>query len=308
VGDRLALYGLAPAMCIVSRGRAVEPTRAALRAVWPRPRARITVWVHGLGVTEDVWRFPGRGASSYGTLLERDAGFTPVFLRYNTGRAIRDSGAELDRLLEALCVGWPRRLREIVLVGYSMGGLVVRSALHHGELRSAPWLPLVRRTFHLGVPHLGTPLERAGRVTTSLLKALPTPYTKAIGAMANLRSAGVKDLAHGDLSPDGAWVPFPSTGEHHAIVGTLHADPGHILSLLLGDGLVPLASARARTRGAPAVFAAERIAVVGNVGHLSLPRSRRVYAVLRRWLAARRPARDRAGERAEPSRSGRRGR
>ena len=241
LGDRLHDVGLAGQMRIVQSGRVVAPSAPELRAAFPRAASRVTVWLHGLGVTETVWRYPGRPRTSYGSLLERQEGFTPVFLRYNTGRSVRDSGAALDRLLEALLSAWPVSLTELALVGYSMGGLVVRSALQHGAARSATWVTRVRHTVHLGVPHLGAPLERVGRVTTSLLKALPNPFTKLIGAVADLRSAGVKALAHGDLTLDGAWVPLPPDGVHHAIVGALHANPHHPLSVLLGDGLVPLA-------------------------------------------------------------------
>src|SRR5215475_14272774 len=142
-----------------------------------------------------------------------------------------------------------------------MGGLVVRSALQHGLARSAPWVRLVRHTVHLGVPHLGAPLERAGRVGTSLLRSLPNPWTRLVGTAADLRSAGVKDLAGGDLVPDGTWVPLPLEGMHHAIIGTLHRDPHHVLSWLLGDGLVPIASARAQRYGGAEVFPPERIRV-----------------------------------------------
>lgn len=294
VGDRLHAAGLAAEIRIVRGGRTVPPLPAALRAAFPRARRRLALWVHGLGVTEAVWSFPGRPRTSYGTLLERDAGFTPVFVRYNTGRSIRDSGAALDALLEQLVASWPVDPVEIVLVGYSMGGLVVRSALQHGLARSADWVRRVRHTVHLGVPHLGAPLERLGRVTTSLLRSLPNPWTKLVGAVADLRSAGVKDLARGDLVPDGSWVPLPVEGTHHAIIGTLHADPQHLLSWLLGDGLVHVASARAQSyRGAP-VFPAERITMVGGVGHLGLPRSPRVYPAILAALTGRGVSRRRA--------------
>lgn len=277
VGDRLHAAGLAAEIRIVRGGRPVPPVRASLRAAFPRAGRRLSLWVHGLGVTESVWSFPGRPRTSYGSLLERDAGITPVFVRYNTGRSIRDSGAAADALLEQLVASWPVDPVEIALVGYSMGGLVVRSALQHGLARSAEWVRRVRHTVHLGVPHLGAPLERLGRVTASLLRSLPNPWTKLLGAVADLRSAGVKDLARGDLVPDGSWVPLPVEGTHHAIIGTLHADPQHLLSWLLGDGLVHVASARAQSyRGAP-VFQPERITMVGGVGHLGLPRSPRVY-------------------------------
>jgi len=275
----------------------VLPSPAALRAAFPRGRGRIAVWLHGLGVTETVWTYPGRRQTTYGAQLERDAGFTPVFLRYNTGRSVRDNGTAADALLEQLVASWRVPVREIALVGYSMGGLVVRSALQQGISRSAPWVGLVRHTIHLGVPHLGAPLERAGRVTTSLLKALPNPWTRMVGAVADLRSAGVKDLAHGDLVPDRTWVPLPREGTHHAIVGTVHTDPQHVLSWLLGDGLVPLASARAQTfRDAP-VFAPERVTIVGGVGHLALPRSSRVYPEILAALSPRSPRGTRTGQR-----------
>src|SRR5262249_54424512 len=163
-----------------------------------------------------------RPRTSYGSMLERDAGFTPVFLRYNTGRSIGDSGAATDALVEQLVTSWPVDATEIALIGYSLGGLVVRSALQPGLARSADWVRRVRHTVHLGVPHLGAPLERVGRVATSLLKALPNPWTKLVGAAADLRSAGVKALAQGDLARDGTWVPLPPDGAHHAIIGTLH--------------------------------------------------------------------------------------
>ncbi len=292
-GDRLHAAGLAAEIRIVRSGRPVRPEPAALREAFPRARRRLSLWVHGLGVTESVWSFPGRPRTSYGSLLERDAGFTPVFVRYNTGRSIQDSGAAADALFERLVASWPVDPTEIALIGYSMGGLVVRSALQHGLARSAAWVRRVRHTVHLGVPHRGAPLERLGRVTTSLLKSLPNPWTKLVGAVADLRSAGVKNLAHGDLVPDGSWVPLPLEGTHHAIIGTLHTDPDHLLSWLLGDGLVHVASARAQSyRDAP-VFPPERITMVGGVGHLGLPRSPRVYPAILAALGGRAPPRRR---------------
>ena len=310
VGDRLHDAGLAAEMRII-QGRPVDPSPAGLREAFPRARTRIAVWVHGLGVTEAVWSFRGRRRTSYGAMLERDAGFTSVFLRYNTGRSIQENGAAADALLTRLAASWPVRPREIALIGYSMGGLVVRSALQHGIARSAPWVQLVRHTVHLGVPHLGAPLERAGRVGASLLRALPNPWTKLIGATADLRSAGVKALAGGDLVPEGTWVPLPLEGTHHAIIGTLHRDPHHVVSWLLGDGLVPVASARAQRHGGAEVFRPERVTIVGGIGHLGLPRSTRVYPVILGALTGRGPqagtaaARGRRG--ASTPRTGRRG-
>jgi pimeloyl-ACP methyl ester carboxylesterase len=244
----------------------------------------VAIWVHGLGVTERVWTFPRHARKSYGTLLESEAGLTPVFIRYNTGRDVAKSGAALDRLLEALVLAWPVPITELVLVGYSMGGLVIRSACHHGAERSAGWVSRVRHVLYLGVPHLGVPLERAGRVLTSLLRSSPSRVVRAIGAFGDLRSAGVKDLGDGRLDASGAWLPLLAGCEHHVVLGTLHAKERHLLSLLLGDGIVPISSARARRRGLVPTFAETDVTTVGAVSHLALARSPRVYAAVRRLL------------------------
>src|SRR4051812_15642365 len=48
---------------------------------------RLAVFVHGLGETEFAW-----GREPYGARLP---GWTPVYLRYNTGRSVADNGASL---------------------------------------------------------------------------------------------------------------------------------------------------------------------------------------------------------------------
>src|SRR5262249_58233343 len=111
----------------------------------------------------------------------------------------------------------------------------------------------------------------------------------------------------GDRVPDGAWVLLPLEGIHHAIIGTLHPDPQHVLSWLLGDGVVPIASARAQRYGDAEVFSPERITIVGGIVHLGLPRSARVYPAILGALAGRRraahsPARRRASTPSRPPR------
>jgi triacylglycerol lipase len=287
VGDGLHAQGLASTMGVVRHGRRVPLSRPALRRAFRRPTGRVAIWVHGLGVTERIWTFPRYVRKSYGTLLESEAGLTPVFIRYNTGRHIAESGAALDQLIEALVQAWPVPINELVLVGYSMGGLVIRSACHQGAERSAEWVSRVRHALYLGVPHLGVPMERAGRVLTSLLRSSPNRVVRAIGTFADFRSAGVKDLGDGRLDASGAWLPLLPGCEHHVLVGTLHAKERHLLSLLLGDGIVPISSARARRRGLAPGFAETNVTTVGGIGHVALPRSPRVYATVRTLLIGR---------------------
>jgi triacylglycerol lipase len=99
----------------------------------PNAGARLCVFVHGLMASESVWRFAGRPEITYGELLARERGVSPVYVRYNTGRHISTNGRELAASLQRLVRGWPVRVREIDLVGHSMGGLVIRSACHYGR-------------------------------------------------------------------------------------------------------------------------------------------------------------------------------
>ena len=57
----------------------------------------------------------------------------------------------------------------------------------------------MRRAIYVGTPHLGAPLERAGRTIAKVLRAIDDPYTRLVGELADLRSDGVKDL--GDADP-----------------------------------------------------------------------------------------------------------
>ena len=92
---------------------------------------RICVLVHGLMSTESIWGFANDPSTTYGTLLADDHDVTVLSVRYNTGRHISTNGRELAHLLNHLVSAWPVRVREVNLIGHSMGGLVVRSACHY---------------------------------------------------------------------------------------------------------------------------------------------------------------------------------
>ncbi|HEU4539239.1 MAG TPA: alpha/beta hydrolase, partial [Polyangiaceae bacterium] len=120
VGDYLARTGngLATDMTWVRGGRPCALDRAGLARELPAARPRLAVLVHGLMCTEAIWRAPD--GSDYGSRLDRDFGFEPLHLRYNTGLALADNGARLADLLEALVEAYPVPVEEILLLGYSM--------------------------------------------------------------------------------------------------------------------------------------------------------------------------------------------
>ncbi|QRN93519.1 alpha/beta hydrolase [Archangium violaceum] len=291
--------GLATPMELFLDGHPVRLDRESLLRAYPAPTGRLALWVHGLAVTEAVWSFPGEPAVTYGALLQRDQGVTPLYLRYNTGLHISDNGEALARLLETLVACFPVPVEELILVGYSMGGLVVRSACHVAAEAGHTWLSRVRRALYLGVPHLGSPLERAGRAVSHVLRAIPNPYTQLVADVVDLRSSGVKDLGYGNLVKQD-WegtegearlqnrrhpVPLLPELSHHLLVGSLGNDERHLLSMLFGDGVVPLASAagRAEPEDRSPVFPQENVKVVAGVDHIALAHHAAVYAQVRAW-------------------------
>lgn len=257
---------------------------------------RVVVLVHGLCMNDQQWLHAGH---DHGAALHRDLGYTPVYLRYNSGQHVSVNGRAFAAHLEQLIGAWPVPVQRLVLLGHSMGGLVARSAVHQGQQAGHAWPAQLTDMVFLGTPHHGAPLERAGNWVDVLLGA--TPYAAPFARLGKLRSAGITDLRHGNLL-DEDWlgrdrfaregdprqpVPLPARVRCHTVAATLGARHGDAKDRLLGDGLVPLDSALgrhadpARTLG----FTAARQLVCHGTGHLDLLERAEVYERLRRWLA-----------------------
>ena len=231
------------------------------------PRPRIALFLHGLCMHDRQWpRGPGSADAAV-----RALGYTPLYLHYNSGRAIADNGRDLSAQLDALLAAWPAPPAELALVCHSMGGLVARSACEHARQADAPWLDRLRHLVFLGTPHHGAVLERAGKRVDALLGL--SPYTAPFVALGGTRSAGIQDLGHGRVTADESPAALPAGAACHAIAGTLRRG---------GDGLVSVASALAQ-RG-PGLAPMDRL-VVRNAGHLALLDHGEVVAALERWLA-----------------------
>jgi hypothetical protein len=248
-------------------GRDVPLTPEALGAAHPGARPRVAVFVHGLGETEAAWSLrAGPSALTHAERLRRDAGLTPVLVRHPSGLALADNGAALAVLLDGLVAGWPVPVGELVLVGHSMGGLVVRHACAAGAREGHAWPGLVRHVVALGTPHLGAPLARAAHAAFASLAL--APETRAIGALLDLRGPGIHDLRDG-----GPPQALPPGARLHVIASTAARDPGGIAGRLLGDLLVPVASASGGAAEADVV-------VLGGIDHLGLLAHPRVGEVL----------------------------
>ncbi len=297
-GDALteARSPLAGQLSIRVDRRPVPVTQDGLAVAFPGVRGRLVVFVHGLGGTETAW-----GNPSYGDRLETDVDdVTAVFLRYNTGRHISANGHDLDALLDELVTHWPTTVTQLVLVGHSMGGLVIRSACHYAEQGDHTWPKLVTDAFSLGSPHRGAPLERAVNVITAALGTIPE--VAPLAQLVDRRSAGVKDLRYGYLLDDdwggydadevridrGTDVPLLPNVRQHFIAATLTTKIDGRVGALVGDLLVLPASAHGQAYGERRTsFPIERTHSVGGAHHLALLQHEQVYTLIRDALAER---------------------
>ena len=296
-GDRLGpdLAPLAIRMAVRVGGRDVEPTAQQVRDAFGDATPKLAVFLHGLAETEKSWLRQASRSEPYGRRLQAEFGYTPVYVRYNTGRHVSDNGHDLAGLLDDLTAAWPHEIQEILLVGHSMGGLVIRSACHYGAEASAPWVERVRHVFYLGSPHLGAPLARAaGLAGWALGRVAETrPFADLLTG-----SSAIRDLRHGYVlddwaacDPDGCLhnhrrdVPLLPGASHYAIGAAVSADPESPLGAVLGDLLVQPASAHGRRgRRQHIPFPVDQTRGLGGMHHFDLLNHPAVWETMRSLL------------------------
>ncbi len=301
LGDQLAdnHNPLATPMSLRHQGQALA-LRTGLQV--PSASGRIMLLIHGLCMNDLQWQpaaaAAGVPAADHWQALATALGYTPVYLRYNSGRHTSQNGRELAVMLEQLTVHWPAPVQEITVVAHSMGGLVIRSAVDIARGDGLRWPGRLKNIFFLGTPHHGAPLERAGNWIDLLLGS--TPFSAPFAKLGQLRSAGITDLRYGFTS-DADWLgrerfhrqpdqrqplPLPCGVACHAIAATTQGKRGLLADRLLGDGLVPLHSALGQ-HDDPArtlAFAPENQWIAYRVNHLELLRSAAVTGQLQLWL------------------------
>jgi len=297
-GDHLEESGnpLTITMAMRVDGSALDLSGPSLADQIPHATGRILVLAHGLCMNDLQWC---RNDHDHGQALARDAGFTPVYLHYDSGLHVPVNGRRFDALLDDLVQRWPVPVDELVIIGHSMGGLVARSACHIGEQRRAPWRKQLRRLVCLGTPHHGAPLERGGHLVDMALGV--SPYAAPLARLGKARSAGITDLRFGNVHEDDVQerahlpqrrddrrpVPLPRGVEVFFVAATRDGSSRAKGGQATGDGLVPLASALGEHRQAALAVTvpASRQMVVTRANHFDLLDRAEVYSRLQRWLA-----------------------
>jgi hypothetical protein len=187
-------------------------------------------------------------------------------------------------------------VKELDLLGVSMGGLVSRSACHAAENGNLRWRSKLRKLVTLGTPHHGSPIERGGNIIQLLLGV--SSYSAPIARLGRLRSAGVTDLRYGNVL-DEHWrdkerfeheldtrrpLPLPEGVSCYAIAASLSKSGAPNPR---GDGLVPVASALGKHERPELAlgFPEANQWTVFDTGHIDLLHRAEVYERLRDFLA-----------------------
>jgi hypothetical protein len=292
---------LAIPMRLRRAGRPLVLETQALAAALPQAGGKLAVLAHGLCMNDLQWR---RDGHDHGEVLARDLGYTPLYLHYNTGLHTSTNGRTLAGLLEVLLQQWPHRVEELVIVAHSMGGLVTRSACHYAVAAGHAWPRRLSKLAFLGTPHHGAPLERGGNWVDVILDA--APYAAPFARLGKIRSAGITDLRYGNVL-DEHWqgrdrfarardtrqfVPLPKGVQSYAIAATTGKKPGDLRDRLLGDGLVPVASALGRHDEShrSLSFPKSRQWIGYGMSHLDLLGRTEISAQLVRWFGPVRSA------------------
>ncbi len=260
---------------------------------------KVLLLIHGLCMNDLQWT-TADADQNHGQALADALGYTPIYLRYNTGLHTSQNGRQLSRQLEVLVKQWPQAISELSVVVHSMGGLVIRSALFAAEEESLTWPQHLKNIIFLGTPHHGAPLERAGNWVDVILGS--TPYSRPFAKLAQLRSAGITDLRYGHVvdadwtghdrfrkKPDSRQVlPLPEHVACFTVAATLAGKQSLVAERLIGDGLVPLPSALGQHAQAHRTLKFDKASqrIVYRTGHMALLSSPEVTQQLLTWLQA----------------------
>jgi pimeloyl-ACP methyl ester carboxylesterase len=231
LGDQLAARYDPRAIRMSFRRGGQDVPVAELRLT--EPHQKTVVYIHGLMGDELIWQTgfqDAPGSRRYGPRLAEETHSRALYLRFNSGLHLSENGRELNRLLTELVETYPDAVGELVLVGHSMGGLIIRSAGYYGQLRvkservrvvttasdvskekqlstpnsslftdKAPWLAHLRSVFLLGTPNDGSWLEQNSHFTARLLERINLFPTRFLSKALNQRSNGIKDLRYSIL-------------------------------------------------------------------------------------------------------------
>lgn len=275
-GDKLADWGHSGAITMECLDENHQPI--ALHDLQARHPKGVALFVHGLCLSEYDWC--GYQAQLFAKQLQ-EQGIGIARLRYNTGLTLSENGECLSQLLAHQ---WHlNAAQSLIMIGHSMGGLVIRSALHHGrDIHRQDWVVNVSHAVYVASPHEGANLEKLGNFANNLLGY--SPYTKPLMSLGNIRSRGIRSLRDSNIRHELAERNDQALFHdqvHHLLIGARLPDPR--AKAVLGDGLVTDHSAMGSSHFPEEHHKVTRL-ILDEVGHMKVINDPRLYQSLATWL------------------------
>ncbi len=272
-------------MGFYASGHLIPLTVDGLHAYLPKLSDQLCLFIHDWECDEQSWQRSSAATADltsqdYGRRLRTELGYTPLYLRYNTSLDIADNGRQLAQQLRLLLAIYPQPVRELVMVGHGIGGLVAHSACQQAIINNQPWLNLMRMVISLGTPQPSTLPEQRGHPRTATPPRSATPMP--LGEPVNTHSTGIKNLRYGLRILD---EPSKNPSAQPNIVlrsidATPIQDAEHPLNPALGNRLVAFGSAT--VSALPGDLEAVRLEGISSMALLNNPQ---VYQQIKQWLS-----------------------
>lgn len=254
------------------QGQQVTPLQAA--EICNRTEGKVLFLIHGLCMNDQQWTHHGH---NHGQALASDNNITTIYLRYNSGLAVYQNGQQLAPMMAEFVQALAGN-QAIDVLCHSMGGLVLRSAMHVASLASERWLENINKVIFLGTPHQGAVLEKTGNLIDYLISI--NPYSAPFAKLGHTRSHGIKNLRHGTVTKDHQIIQLPEHIKCHAFAASNAQDDANILhKKWIGDGLVTVHSALGHHKNPEHViyFPQQHQMLFKNINHMTLLSDRRVF-------------------------------
>ena len=235
LGDKFGAGSLVPEIPMTFREGGVNLTLPEIEEKIKRHKGCVLIFVHGLMCDDEIWVGESGQHKVYGSSLEAE-NVACLYLRYNTGHEIAGNGKRLNHIIQELHACMKNELKEISIIGHSMGGLVVQSALYHAHLNKNDYTEKISNVFLMGVPAGGAWLERSVAATTDILTTLSLGLLARIAReIIDLRSQGIKDLRE---KQEPMLMNLHEHITYHIIAATLTKDEKSFIAKHFGDGMV----------------------------------------------------------------------
>jgi hypothetical protein len=251
----------------------------------------------GLLSDEGLWTYDGDEGSIDALLVSQGA--CPIHLRFNPGVHVSQNGKSALELMQGFMERFPGTNARFDALTFSLGGLILRSALYQARQRDIDIASRLGRVVLVSCPDGGSYLEKLGFLLATGLEDSYLPVLHLLGQIGNQRSDAIRDLSHGIIREEDwkNYTHFKRYGRRRYFGELDDVDAYQIYSLIheghdlwkewIGDGIVEKASltllSQVYNNKGPA---AERVHEVRGKSHFQVLHAAETRAILARIFAS----------------------